>query len=356
MIERILFQNFKSFIQLELEELRPLTLISGRNNVGKSSVLDGIFLFFDHSAPESFVKLNGFRGMPTLTEPKHLWEPIFRNFDTSQMVKIVLDREGGTGKLFYSRDDNFVVTDNGEVPRDVIDRFISSTSFSYTLKFSYDYNGYQEDGHFLSDPSGLLRNIKTSAAGNRIQTLPYTQFINPFIIHTHNDFITWVGDLELQGKKELLVEQLRLIEPSITDLTTIMTNSGAQLYIKIDGRLVPLKLAGDGLNKWLFILLSMMHHPDSLLLIDEIETGIHYSAYRELWRTMADVAKQCNCQIIATTHSYECIVGAMDGLEQGGLSKEFCYFRLDREEDQTVAKRYSNTLLRAAIDRKLEVR
>lgn len=356
MIKSAQFQNFRGFTNLQMDDLCPITLISGMNNVGKSSVLDGIFLFFDHIAPESFVKLNNFRGLPSLTDPRHLWEPIFHDLDTQKEVKILLSIDGTISVLQYSRDDAYVVPENADVPRDVLNQFLSSSKSSYTLKFQYTGGAYSETGHFVANQSGLLRNMDTSEEGNRILPLPFIQFINIPIIHAHTDFVAWIGDMELRGKKEELIENLKLIEPSISDITTIMTNGGAQIYIKVNGRLIPLKLAGDGLNKWLFILLSIMAHPDSTLLIDEIETGIHYSAYAEMWKSIAVITQKYHCQIIATTHSYECILSATDGLEKANMADDFCYFRIDRNVEKTVAHRYSSKLLRTALDTNLEVR
>ena len=101
-------------------------------------------------------------------------------------------------------------------------------------------------------------------------------------------------------------------------------NGQGMLYVKIDKKLFPLKLAGDGLNKLLFIVLSIISNPDSILLIDEIESGFHYSMYPKLWETIALAARENACQIIATTHSYECIAGAIDGIEKADRKSDFC--------------------------------
>ena len=136
-----------------------------------------------------------------------------------------------------------------------------------------------------------------------------------------------------------------------------MTGSGgAQIYARMNGQLLPVKLAGDGFNKWMYIILSIMAHPNSLILIDEIETGIHYSAYVNLWKVIALTAQKYNCQVIATTHSYECIRAAVESIEESGRMENFCYFRIDREREGHVAYRYSDDLLKAAINTNLEVR
>ena len=85
-------------------------------------------------------------------------------------------------------------------------------------------------------------------------------------------------------------------------------------------------------------------------------SGADFSLETDFWKVVAATAQKYCCQVIATTHSYECIVSAANGLKEISLSDLFCYFRVDREKDMTRAIRYSNELLRAAIDTNLEVR
>ena len=358
MISSIELNNFRGFSHLKMDNVTPITLISGMNNVGKSSVLDGLFLFFDHIDADSFIKLNRFRGLLSVYEPRVLWEPIFHNLNTQNIVQITLHLPKGKATLSYMPDDSFVVPKDVDIPINVLNQFISSTQSSYTLKFQYSYGDYWESGHFIANPSsGLLRNLDTSLEGNGIQPMSHTQFINNFIIiQTNGDVTSLLGNLELTNKKGELIEILKLIDPSISDIITIVTSSGAQIYFKMNGKMLPSKLAGDGLNKLMFIILSIMTNPNSLFLIDEIETGIHYSVYPDLWKVIAVAVQKYNCQVIATTHSYECIVGAVKGLESADLLNQFCYFRIDRHENDVTAYRYSDVLLRTAIDSGLEVR
>ncbi|MBQ6148642.1 MAG: AAA family ATPase, partial [Oscillospiraceae bacterium] len=72
MINSVAFYNFRGLKHLELSELSQITLLTGRNNAGKSSVLEGIFLLMDHSAAESFGKINNFRGIYVRMDPGSL--------------------------------------------------------------------------------------------------------------------------------------------------------------------------------------------------------------------------------------------------------------------------------------------
>ena len=62
MIRTATFKNFRGFEDFQLSDLSPVTLILGKNNVGKSSILEGIFLALDYGAADSFLALSSLRG------------------------------------------------------------------------------------------------------------------------------------------------------------------------------------------------------------------------------------------------------------------------------------------------------
>lgn len=358
MIERITFENFRGFDRLELCEIKPITLISGKNNVGKSSVLEGIFLFLDHVDADSFGKISRFRGIPSAIDAANLWEPAFYQMDAEKTMQIQLIMNGAVSTLEYVKDTSFMPASDINVPQDIMNQMISSAKAAYTLKFKYRKDNYIEDGHFVVSPAGILRNITTNLEYNQIDTMPFTQYINAAIISGTGVVAVaeWFGKLELSGKKQQIIDIMQILDSKISDLSTIIVNGQGILYVKIDQKLFPLKLAGDGLNKLLFIILSIISNPNSILLIDEIESGFHYSMYPKLWETIALAAQENNCQIIATTHSYECIAGAIDGVGKADRRSDFCYFRMDKGVRGNYAHRYSDDLLCTAIATDMEVR
>lgn len=360
MIEYIQLENFRGFEKIELFDLKPITLISGKNNAGKSSILEGIFLLFDHLAPESFMKINHFRGLPIGTDPVNLWESLFNNMDTKKNLTISMSFDNDSMKLRYNRDDSFVPSfaADDNIPMEEINQFLSSAKSTYTLKFEFEknMNHYKETGHFVASPKGMLRNINSKGMVNGIEPMPHVQFINSSVVSTDGVIIEWFSKLELKGKKQEVINILKIVEPLISDITTIAMNGQIQLYAKMGKGLLPLKVAGDGLNRLLYIILAILLNPEAIILIDEIETGFHYSAYSRLWETIAVAAKENKCQIIATTHSYECIISAIEGIEKAEASEDFCFFRVNKKGTDSFAYRYSNDLLCTAIRTEMEVR
>ncbi len=59
-----------------------------------------------------------------------------------------------------------------------------------------------------------------------------------------------------------------------------------------------------------------MNAQDGILLIDEIESGLHYSVQPDLWRLVFEVARRLNVQVFATTHSWDCIEAFQEAIQQ----------------------------------------
>ena len=109
--------------------------------------------------------------------------------------------------------------------------------------------------------------------------------------------------------KKLAISILRQFEESIVDICYTKTDDGAFLesVITADGVNMPFSVYGDGIRKILYILNKLFDATDSILLIDEIETGLHKKYYDELFPVVFELAKKLNVQLFIATHSMEAI-------------------------------------------------
>ena len=89
MIRNISIENFRGFESIDISDMNRITLISGRNNVGKSSILEALFLVMDHSSSDSFAKIGGFRGSIT-GGAASLWNPLFYQLDTEREIRLCI--------------------------------------------------------------------------------------------------------------------------------------------------------------------------------------------------------------------------------------------------------------------------
>ncbi len=352
MITSLKIENFKSLESFELVGMKPIVLLSGRNNSGKTTILESLFLFLDHRAPESFIKLNNFRGIsqPITTST---WESLFHNMNVKNPISVSVIDDGIETTLSYSIDKNYIPSDATMHP-DVLNRFVSAAKTSYSLKYNLFQKDYEEIGHFTISDAGILGNNSVKNGQNPIE-MRHAQFINNMIATNDVSINDWYGQIELSGNKGEILEILKIIEPKITDVRSISIGGQPILYANIAEKMLPLKLCGDGINRLLYIVASIMENPNSVIFIDEIETGFHYSLYSKIWEIIAKISKQNHCQIFVTTHSIECINGAIEGIKKAEMTTDFIYYRLDRN-GHIVANGFNYEMLSDAIGADMEVR
>ena len=132
---------------------------------------------------------------------------------------------------------------------------------------------------------------------------------------------------------------------------------GRRVVVKLPhhARPVPLKSLGDGVTRLFAAALALANSRDGFLVVDEAENGIHYSVQRDFWHMILRAAHQYNVQVLATTHSSDCVTGfaraAIEFDEALGV-----YLRLDRDGDQVRAVEYTEEELETVADQGIEVR
>ena len=357
MLSNLIIENFRGIQALSIKDMRRLVLLSGNNNVGKSSVLEAIFFMMDHLSPDSFNRMNGFRGLSIPTNGVSLWEPLFYQMNPDNTIRIQATRGEDTLTLSYAKDDSYIPALNGGIPKNVAGSFQSSAKRNYTLRFDFKVEGsvdYSEVGHYTTSENGTLREIADDNGDKQLMQLTYTSFMNNNFVRTDRAILDRMGKAEINGEKEKLIGFLQRIDSSISDIVTLSINGIPQLYINTNKKLLPVQFSGDGINKLLYIVLSIMDAKNGILLVDEIDTGFHYSMYKDLWKIVSDVSRDYNCQVIATTHSYENIIGAVEGVKD--YPEDFSYYRLGYDKDGLKSFRSSYDLLKSALRSDMEVR
>ena len=352
MLDSITIENFRGIERTEIKELTRISLISGRNNVGKTTVLEALFLLMDHTTIDSFAKLGGFRGS-LINGGVSLWEPLFYQMDVDRRIKICVSEGATTACLTYEKDENYLPYNTPGMSEDMLAQFRSATKSTYSLLFKYMVDDYNEEGHFSLNGINIMRDMKTNLLGNEIRAMRATQFLNATIARVSDSVLNGIGKLELSGKKSIIIAILKELDPRIEDILTLSLQGITQLYLRIAGKLIPLQYAGDGVMKLLNICLAVLERKNGLVLIDEIESGFHYSMYKKLWRIIDKISKESNCQVIATTHSYELIQAVQESPME---IDDFSYYRMEQGNHDTSVFRYSYGMLDSALVAEMEVR
>ncbi len=356
-------RNIRCIGELKFQDLARINLIAGTNGVGKTTLLEALFLHCGAYNPELALRVNAFRGIEAIEiKPAAFggtpWDSLFRNFDSTSTVELVgEDDVSGWRRVKLS-----VVRD----PRGLAEVGELLVTSGQTA----------QAGSYLSSATAQVLRLETSV--NRRKKLKHYLIVDhsgihrvpmppppPFPAHFLSDRVRIppieeadrFGKVDLMGKQELLVQALRVVEPRLRRLATIVVGGVPTVHGELEGvpRLVPLPIMGDGLVRLARYLATIANCQSGVVLIDEVENGLHYSILRKVWRAIGEVAREFNAQIFATTHSRECIRAAHEAFCEFGRY-EFRLFRLERNEEEVRAVGYDKDTLEAALEMGLEVR
>ncbi len=356
MITEVLIRNFKCFKSLTVPELGRITLIGGRNNVGKTALLEALFLFLDRTRADMIFRQYGWRGMEGVaSKPEEMWGPIFYDYDMSQEIVITTTIDGTLETAKLSFNPNFVPP--APTPSPPPGEHQIATDEKAVRSFALDIEYCHEDStkktsHLSISPLGkpVLYPDPAGISSHPGRFFPSKQQVASK--HTAELF----SELAREGRESEAIGFLRIIEPRLEDLKIITQGPGSFVHGKLKGlsRTLPINLMGEAMGKLLNIIVGIVNSQGGIVFVDEMENGFHYSVLPKIWETVGKALRNYKCQLIASTHSYECLQAAHEGLSK--MPEDFRYIRLDRKGDEISAKLSNYDMIGTALKTNLEVR
>jgi len=368
-------RNFRCFPHLKINNLKRVNLIGGKNNVGKTALLEAVFLH-GGTSPRLTFSLDAFRGIEGVKIElgqwaEAPWASVFRDFDVSEPVCITsLSKKPKrkTRKVRLS-----VPSNAAELAAIPILAIVRATVGAASAAGRSAGVSEATGGRLLTTESAQVLKLETSENGSvitqflvldvdglRVTAPPPPPFQTIFIPSKYrvplSEEADRFGKLETVGLHGPIVEALRIIEPRLKRLAVVSVGGKPIVHGDVgDKRLIPLPLMGEGIAKLASLLLAIGAATDGVVLVDEIENGFHYSVIAGIWDVIAAAAESYNVQVFATTHSWDCVVAAHRAYT---LRKEydFSYQRLDRVDDHSEAVHYPEEVLGAAAETGIEVR
>ena len=365
--------GFRGIASLSIKQLGRVTLIAGKNSVGKTSVLDAVRVYAARGQYNSLSKILETRDeFVTATDedgdriPAADIAALFHGRDLSSSDRISIGPKGGERQLMINEaslsedqaafiekrfpdlvvDDQFkalkVVFGNSE---QLIPAFLH-TKGSVRSRTAYRY--VQQMSLFGEDEA-------PSQIG--------CESLGPGLLDKHEIARYW-DTIALTDEEDRAMQALKLILGSDVDRVAVVGDErpryrryGRRAVVKLQSqaRPVPLISLGDGAMRLFGVALALANSRDGFLLIDEAENGIHHSVQGDFWRMVLETADDNNVQVLATTHSYDCVRGfARAADECNGI--EGVLVRLERNDSEMWAVEYSEDDLRVVADQRIEVR
>ena len=353
-------KNFRGFESLEINNLSRINLIAGLNNVGKTALLEALFLYGGAYNPALTITLNKLRGIDTITvesaTDKTPWDSYFYNFKIEKQIEFIGVDDANRHrilKLKVARPPMEEIIDRkslnrGEISSNESQKLIGINSVILELEF--EETGKKKGKSILVvDAKGIRSPVIRPPP---FQTAFLSSRSRPSVIESAERF----GNLEMIGKHEILQEALKVFEPRLRRLSVLVIGGVPMIHGDIGlNRLLPLPQMGDGMTRLADVILAIGNAPNGIVLVDEIENGIHHSTMSNIWRTIDRASQLFNTQVFATTHSLECIKAAHSAFKEND-EYDLKVHRLERTDATVRALTYGKDELDAAFEIMLEVR
>lgn len=347
MLKHLQIRHFRGFNDLNIDQLSDINLIAGRNNSGKTSLLEALFLLAGAGNAQMALNTNVIRGLEPNGVPasEPFWRQLFFGLDMGQPIEIE-GRHASHGRLTLQ-----IASErqsSTEIPFARTDRISGTNLFDErSLVFQY-VRGSSEPikSHIRMKPQGIEINQPDTNS-------PFQATILLSRIRNIREDAVRLGALRRQKQGDLLVKSLQVVEPRLQSVEDNSANGTPMIWGDIGwSELVPLSVMGEGMTQIARLVLAIAATPDGLVLIDEVENGLHHSVLPKIWRAVDTAAKQFRAQIFATTHSLECVAASHESLS----ADRFRLHRLETAGELSRCVTYEPDSIDAAIRHDLEVR
>ncbi|MCY4366348.1 MAG: AAA family ATPase [Chloroflexi bacterium] len=358
-------KNFRCFDELTVEGMGRINLIAGKNNVGKTALLEALWVHHGAVNPDVGVRIGTFRGLDAPSLDNFLAD-LFHRFNRGGVIELLAigDWSESPRELRISCEEVSTVEVPLPRPRDEQHdtRQTSSTFNNSSSRVVFDYT-FGPDVQ-LSATGRLVEQIvgpgvSTIAMEQTQRPRPYQEngiFLAARRTGVSNEDVQRYSQLEVAGQEGKILDILEQIEPSLGRLAVVATGQETRIYGEIGlDRLIPFQLMGDGMSRLLSVALAIATAPGGIVLVDEIENGIHHSVMEKVWKAIGAFAHSYDVQLFATTHSYECIGAAYRAFESDE-EDELRLFRIERsKEGKFRAVKFDRERLGSVLQFNMEV-
>jgi hypothetical protein len=315
--------RFRSLRDLTVGPFGRVNLITGKNNAGKSSLLEAIRILITEGAPSTFYNILNYREEAGVNTPE--LEASLSPDDTTSFSSLFsgFPTLAGCAEPFTISNQNDESSSGKTVSVRVgwySERFDPEQGRRY-VKAESDLFGESVGLPMLEieaphrkrllriDPQRLLRRV-ISESGEGVPT-PCI-FLDPFSSRSTSQLAALWDSIALKDEEKQVVGALQIVSSEIEAVSMIGGEVGSRSRTAIAKSRaypnpIPLRTFGDGVNRLFGIILSLSCAKGGVLLVDEIENGLHHSILTKVWTVIFQMARNLNVQVFATTHSWDCI-------------------------------------------------
>ncbi len=297
MIESIEVKNYKVLDLIEVENLAQINIFVGKNNCGKTSLLEAIFLNFQPNNPMNIVSVvsNFVRQMQISHDDLDYF---FNQLDMTKPIKIT---SSYNHQKMYLQITPKTTNDFAQMlPNNInidMDKVLDKKTGAYITGLNFDI---QFNGNPAVRSSFDIRRNNI----DRVTQADYPSFSGMiFPSNSMFNMLGILGRLRILKKEQELLAHLQIFDEQIQGIEVI--NGEIMVDLADMPKKISVNTMGEGLKKYLAILASVIVGEYEYICIDEIENGLHFESMHKLLESVIKLAQKTNIQLFVSTHSYE---------------------------------------------------
>lgn len=347
MLTQLQISGFRGFRDLEVDGLSQVNLFVGTNNAGKTSILEAAELLAMGTA-SGLVRGPRRRGEATVVSQEGASSG-HRALELSHLFYGHSLKLGAAFKI-SSTSELWVHCEITDSPQQL---FAPPEGFTPVLSYK---SSTQENGLLINPFWDSFQPPRPLSVSSSTDSGPVL-FLGTEAVSASRLGQLW-DSIVLTPEEAGVVTAIQIVEPDIERIAFLGEGRiNRSIFLKPAGteQRIPLGSMGDGLRRLLVLALHLVSAKGGYLLVDEIDTGLHHTVMVDLWTLVIETARRLGVQVLATTHSLDC-VRALAWVQEKNqeLASEVTLHRIERGLPSTI--RYTMDELAAAAEHHLEVR
>lgn len=373
-VRKLTVERYRGFRELSINGLARVNLITGKNNTGKSSILEVLRILVHRASPRVIEDILSYREEIGIAEVRAL--PSFDNLSLIGTlfngypfqgpnpsydvypVSIRIDGAFSPSSLTMRISDLALGSDQDQEPL-IVDHYPSGNP-AFIVRLDDDQIEYMLDDF----PGHISRKHMWRSLRIPQQALPAKHrrciTVDANAVQQSSQFGELWDNIALSKEEEYVVHALNIIDPRI--MTVSMVGGGhdsnrrrAIVRTSEFENPVSLRSFGDGMNRLFGIILSLVNARGGLLLIDEFESGLHHSVHIDAWKMVLKLARDLDVQVFATSHSWDAIK-AFEQAASENFIHEAALIKLERIREEIVPTVFVGDELEIIARHEIEVR
>jgi len=345
--------GFRTFRDLVIPQLGSVNLIVGKNGVGKTCLLEALYVYMNQAAPQAIWQI---------IESRDEGE---RSGEIEYALEALRHLYYGRERLQKSHVMRLSVGEAGET-----DQFVNLSLVWPLSQLTSKLHNYPE----VKNEQGPGVLVETGSG--TILAEPVKLFVQPLLPPQQSKqrciFVPANGldaaettrlwdRVALTEAEEDVLSSLSLIQPKISKVNLIVPPQQGERQIRIpvarlmgESEPVPLRSLGEGMARLMGLALALASARNGMLLLDEAESGLHYTVQPDMWKLIFTAAQRLNIQVFAATHSWDCITAFQQAVQE--YPQKGLLIRLEQKNGNITSTIFDERKLTIATRDQIEVR